>query len=94
MKSIIVHLLLSLVLSGTVSCSNDDDAPLAECPSPSYISGMISQVQAIQKEVSLLEAQLPNTQGADRDALVTKINNAKEREKTLKEELLDYRHCL
>ncbi len=94
MKHLVVLLLLFGALSGMVGCSNDDDEPLVECPSPSYLSGIITQVEGIQKEVLLMEAQLPNTQGADRDALVIKINNAKEREKTLKDELLDYRHCL
>ena len=94
MKSLFVHLLLSLVLSGAVSCSNDDDEPLVECPAPSYLLGIITQVEAIQKEILLLEAQLPNTQGADRTALLNNINQAKEREETLKDELLNYRHCL
>ena len=94
MKHLLVLLLLSGVLSGIVSCSDDDEEPLVECPSPSYLMSIITQVEAIQKEVLLMEAQLPNTQGADRDALVININKAKEREKTIKDELLNYRHCL
>ncbi|RDC64283.1 hypothetical protein AHMF7616_02896 [Adhaeribacter pallidiroseus] len=87
-------LLLSGLLSGLVGCSGDDDEPLVECPSPSFLSGLITQVEAIQKEILLLEAQLPNSQGADRTALLNNINQAKEREESLKDELLNYRHCL
>ncbi|QMU30027.1 hypothetical protein [Adhaeribacter radiodurans] len=84
---------LFAILVFTNGCS-EDDAPQVDCPNPSYINGLIQQVEAIETEVSTLQAQLPNAQGADRDAINVQIKGATNRQDTILKELSNYRHCL
>ncbi|MDQ4140549.1 MAG: hypothetical protein M3142_08480 [Bacteroidota bacterium] len=81
-----------MVLAFTSGCS-EDDAPQPDCPNPSYIMGLIQQVEAIEKELGVLQAQLQNSQGADRDAINIKIKNATDRENSIAKELNNFRHC-
>ena len=93
MKSLFVHLLLSLVLSGMVSCSNDEDEPLAECPNPSHLNGLLQQIQAIQLEIGQLQAQLGTVAGTDQDAINQKREAIRKRGIAIDEELSTYESC-
>ncbi len=94
MKKLLTLIALSAIMSFAVGCSDDDsDAPKVTCPSPSYLNGLIQQIQAIQVEMNALQGQLLTAQGADRDAINAKIDKARERENNLKKELNTYQHC-
>ena len=94
MKRFLTLVAVSIALSLTAGCSNDDDAtaPVA-CPSPGHLNGLVQQLQAIQAEINVLQTQLPNAQGTDRDAILDKINKANERGSELDKELEKYQHC-
>ncbi|PSR56350.1 hypothetical protein AHMF7605_24055 [Adhaeribacter arboris] len=93
MLRLLTFIAFFFVLAFVGGCS-EDDAPLADCPSTAYINGLIQQVDAINAEVSVLQTQLPNAQGADKDAITVKIKSANDRKDTILKELNNYRHCL
>ncbi len=92
MQRFLIFTAFFVVLAFTSGCS-EDDAPQPDCPNPSYIMGLIQQVEAIEKELGVLQAQLQNAQGTDRDAINVKIKNATDRENSIAKELNNYRHC-
>ncbi len=92
MRQFLIFTAFFAVLAFTTGCS-EDDAPQIDCPNPNYINALIQQVEAIEKELDVLQAQLPSAQGADRDAINVKIKTATDRENSIAKELSNYRHC-